>query len=155
MGSSGTTTAEDTSDKNIVKIIMNLSSIRSPLGLLKIVLMALLLSIVILSYIGNEGGRLFFGLGDFLGVGTSVGFAIVIPLIFITYLGDGNILVFESLLSILGAFLFLLISYTTHTSYSHPEYGSPAGKVLAGLCVATGVVSAGNFVILCCNLRGY
>ena len=60
-------------------------------------LQALLLSIVILSYLGNEGGRLFFGLGDFLGVGTSVGFAIVIPLVFITYLGDGNILVFVSL----------------------------------------------------------
>ena len=42
---------------------------------------ALLVSIVILSYLGNEGGRLFFGLGDFLGVGTSVGFAIVIPLV--------------------------------------------------------------------------
>ena len=51
---------------------------------------------MILSYLGNEGGRLFFGLGDFLGVGTSVGFAIVIPLVFITYLGDGNILVFVS-----------------------------------------------------------
>ena len=96
---------------------MNCTPVRSPLGLLKLVLMvttqslfsnqywtfncfqALLLSIVILSYIGNEGGRLFFGLGDFLGVGTSVGFAIVIPLVFITYLGNGNILVFVSLLS--------------------------------------------------------
>ena len=58
---------------------------------------ALLISIVILSYLGNEGGRLFFGHGDFLGVGTSVGFAIVIPLVFITYLGNGNILVFVSM----------------------------------------------------------
>jgi hypothetical protein len=49
---------------------------------------------VILSYLGNEGGRLLFGQGDFLGVGTSVGFAIVIPLVIITYLADGNILVF-------------------------------------------------------------
>ena len=52
---------------------------------------------MILSYLGNEGGRLFFGLGDFLGVGTSVGFAIVIPLVFITYLGNGNIIIFVSL----------------------------------------------------------
>ena len=56
--------------------------------------------IVILSYYGNEGGRLFFGLGDFLGVGTSVGFAIVIPLVFVTYLGDGNILIFVSFFNI-------------------------------------------------------
>ena len=59
-------------------------------------LQALLLSIVILSVIGNEGGRLFFGLGDFFWVGTSMGFAIVIPLVFITYMWDGNILVFVS-----------------------------------------------------------
>ena len=39
---------------------------------------------------------MFFGLGDFLGVGTSVGFAIVKPLLFVTYLGNGNILVFVS-----------------------------------------------------------
>ena len=56
--------------------------------------------IVILSYLGNEGGRLFFGLGDFLGVGTSVGFAIAIPLVFVTYLGDGNILIFVSFFNI-------------------------------------------------------
>ena len=55
------------------------------------------MSIVILSYLGNDGGRLFFGLEDFLGVGTSVGFAIAIPLIFITYLWDGNIIVFVSI----------------------------------------------------------
>ena len=51
---------------------------------------------MILAFLGNEGGRLFFGLGDFLGVGTGVGFAIVIPLVFLTYLWDGNILVFVS-----------------------------------------------------------
>ena len=62
-------------------------------------LQALLLSIVLLSYLGNEGGRLFFGLEDFLGVGTSVGFTIIMPLVFITYLWDGNIIVFVSLLT--------------------------------------------------------
>ena len=85
---------------------------------------------------------MFFGLGDFLGVGTSVGFAIVIPLLFVTYLGNGNILVFVSSISII-----------TYNSYSHPPYGSPAGKVLAGLCAATG----GSFVVnlvMTCDMRG-
>ena len=52
--------------------------------------------IVVLSYIGNDGGRLFFGLCDYLGVGTSVCFAVVTPLIFLTYLTGGNILIFVS-----------------------------------------------------------
>jgi hypothetical protein len=133
---------------------------------------ALLISIVTLSYLGNEGGRLVFGLGDFLGVGTSVGFAIVIPLVFLTYLGDGNILFFvsliiyyqqkslivvsiqEAMLSLIGASLFLVISIITDNSYSHPQYGSPAGKVLAGLCAATGGSFVVNLAMICCAMRG-
>ena len=65
---------------------------------LKLILLfqALLLAIVGLSYYGNEGTRLFFGLLDYLGVGITVGFSIVIPLIFLSYLCDGNILIFVS-----------------------------------------------------------
>ena len=64
---------------------------------LKLILFqALLLAIVGLSYYGNEGTRLFFGLLDYLGVGITVGFSIVIPLIFLSYLCDGNILIFVS-----------------------------------------------------------
>ena len=61
-----------------------------------VVLQAVLVAIVLLSYYGNEGGRLFFGLVDYLGVGIAVGFSIVIPLIFLSYLCDGNILIFVS-----------------------------------------------------------
>ena len=94
---------------------MNCTSAKSPLGLLKILItvkstsvvfrlfhsklilfQALLLAIVGLSYYGNEGTRLFFGLLDYLGVGITVGFSIVIPLIFLSYLCDGNILIFVS-----------------------------------------------------------
>ena len=113
---------------------------------------ALLAAIVCLSYYGNQGGRLFFGLQDFLGVGillndpknctgfsyypkmnvmyccvytilnqvthsewqiisnwdnakddenssqvgVTVGFAIIFPLVLLTYLAEGNILVFVS-----------------------------------------------------------
>ena len=56
----------------------------------------LLISIVFLSYFGNDGERLLFGLGDFLGVGTSLGFLIVVPLLFFTYISGGNILIFVS-----------------------------------------------------------
>ena len=75
---------------------MNFGALKSPLGLLKLILMALLFCAMILSYIGNEGGRLFFGLGDYLGVGVTVGFSIATPLLLLTYLADGNILVFVS-----------------------------------------------------------
>ena len=57
---------------------------------------SLLVAIVLLSYYGNDGKRLVFGLLDYLGVGITVGFCIVIPLIFLTYLFEGNILIFVS-----------------------------------------------------------
>ena len=63
---------------------------------------ALLVTIALLSYYGNEGERLLFGLADYLGVGITVGFCLVIPLIFITYLCDGNILIFVSITTTIG-----------------------------------------------------
>lgn len=132
---------------------MNCTSAKSPLGLLKILITALLLVIVGLSYYGNEGTRLFFGLLDYLGVGITVGFSIVIPLIFLSYLCDGNILIFELLLSLLGSGLFLLTCVITYSSYSHPTYGAPAGKVLACLCGAVAGLLALNTVMLGLTLR--
>ena len=77
---------------------MNLSSLCSPLGLLKLVIIALLTCTMILSYIGNEGSRLLFGLCDYLGVGVTVGFALITPLLLLTYMANGNILVFVSII---------------------------------------------------------
>ena len=55
-----------------------------------------MVTIALLSYYGNEGERLLFGLADYLGVGITVGFCLIIPTIFLTYLCDGNILIFVS-----------------------------------------------------------
>ena len=58
------------------------------------------------------------------------------------------------MLSLIGASLFLLISIITYNSYSHPQYGSPAGKVLAGLCAATSGSCVVNLVMIGCAMRG-
>ena len=58
---------------------------------------SLLVSIVVLSYFGNEGGRLYFGLQDYLGVGTAGGFSIIIPILLFTYIFDGSIFVLVNL----------------------------------------------------------
>ena len=137
-----------------------------------------------LSYYGNDGKRLIFGLLDYLGVGISVGFCVVIPLIFFTYLCDGNILIFvsnnntsttifnsralvttyfwmlfyrilfqECLLSLLGSVMFMGVCIMTYNSYSHPQYGAPAGKVLACLCGGVSVLLAVNTVLSALTLR--
>jgi len=126
----------------------NFTVVKSPLGALKILLVALLVTIVILAKFGNGGHRLSFGLEDFLGVGASVGFAIVLPLILFTYVLEGNILILEALLSSLGSGLFIAIGVITLDSYDHPKYGSPAGKALAGLCISTGIIFVINLILV-------
>ena len=57
------------------------------------------------------------------------------------------------MLSIIGSVLFLLVSVITYSSYSHPQYGSPAGKFLAALCALISGSFIVNLVTLCCALR--
>ena len=57
---------------------------------------AVLVTIVLLAAFGNDGLRLTFGVEDFLGVGTSLGLALIVPLILLSY--------------ILGCILFVLVS---------------------------------------------
>ena len=56
-------------------------------------------------------------------------------------------------MSVLGCALFLLVSILTYTSYSHPTYGAPAGKLLFGLCGAVAVMLAINTIVLGLTLR--
>jgi len=130
-----------------------LSALKSPLGLFKFILIGLLCSIVGLSYLGNEGDRLYFGLQDYLGVGVAVGFSIIIPIILVAYIFDGSLFVLESLLSLVGAGLFVTVGVITLDSYSHPQYGAPAGKALAGLCFSTAAVFVLNLVAIFCTMR--
>ena len=56
-------------------------------------------------------------------------------------------------MSIAGAGLFLTVGFITLSSYSHPEYGAPAGKALAGLCITTGAVFGLNLALTICTMR--
>ena len=59
----------------------------------------------------------------------------------------------ELLASMLGAALFLCVGLVTLESYSHPEYGAPAGKVLAGLCFGVVATLVANSVLIGCTLK--
>merc|ERR1719189_3057074 len=70
----------------------NFVVLRSPLALIKILLTAVLVTIVLLARYGNDGLRLQFGVDntDFLGVGTSLGLALIVPLILLAYILGGS-----------------------------------------------------------------
>lgn len=121
----------------------NLAAIKTPLGILKILITLVLVTVVLLAAFGNDGLRLTFGVEDFLGVGTSLGLALTVPLILLAYILGGSLFVMEALLSIVGSALLICVGVITLDSYDHPQYGSPAGKALGGLSITAG----GLFII--------
>jgi len=134
---------------------MSLDVIRTPLGLLKILLSIVLLTIVLLAAFGNDGIRLTFGRADFLGVGISVTLAITLPLTFIAYLCGGNLFVLEALLSVVGSALLIYSGVIALDAYDHPELGSPAGNALGGLSIAAGILLIINLLTLAVTLRSH
>ena len=73
---------------------------------LYILIQAVLVTIVLLARYGNDGLRLQFGVDntDFLGVGTSLGLALIVPLILLAYILGGSLFVMVSGLIIKGYF---------------------------------------------------
>ena len=65
---------------------------------LYILIQAVLVTIVLLARYGNDGLRLQFGVDntDFLGVGTSLGLALIVPLILLAYILGGSLFVMVS-----------------------------------------------------------
>ena len=57
-----------------------------------------MLTIVLLAKFGNDGLRLHFGAdnSDFLGVGTGLGLALIVPLILLAYILGGSLFVMVS-----------------------------------------------------------
>ena len=87
---------------------------------LYILIQAVLVTIVLLARYGNDGLRLQFGVDntDFLGVGTSLGLALIVPLILLAYILGGSLFVMVSGLIIKGYFyLKSIIGFRKITKY--------------------------------------
>lgn len=136
-------------------MMTNLVVLKSPLVLMKILLSAVLLTIVLLARFGNDGLRIHFGnvSSDFLGVGAGLGLALIVPLILLAYILGGSLFVMEALLSIVAAALLIGVGIITLDSYDHPKMGSPAGKALAGLSITAGGLFIINLFLVLLALR--
>lgn len=67
------------------------------------------MTIVLLAAFGNDGLRLTFGVEDFLGVGTSLGLAITVPLILLSYLLGGSLFVMVRIINTLSLDFFFSV----------------------------------------------
>ena len=59
----------------------------------------------------------------------------------------------ECFVSLVGGILFMTVGVVTYNSYSHPELGAPAGRMLAGLSAGVSLLLLLNMVAVALTLR--
>ena len=59
----------------------------------------------------------------------------------------------EAILSFVAGGLLIGVGVITLDSYDHPEYGSPAGQGLAGLCITAGGLFMINLILVACAIQ--
>ena len=59
----------------------------------------------------------------------------------------------EAILSFVAGGLLICVGVFTLDSYDHPEFGSPAGQALAGLCLTAGALFFVNLILVACAIQ--
>ena len=129
-------------------IALNTGWFRTVPGILKILECILVLIVLLMARFGGDQSYLNFGGANatFLGIGASVGYAIIVPAIVLTYLLGASPSILEFIINLLGGILFIsmgatLVKYTgTHA-------------IVGGLAITLGIVFLIDFIYLCITSR--
>ena len=129
-------------------ISLNTGFLKTINGIFKIVEFVLVLIVLLIARFGDEGNIISWGSSNysFLGIGTSVGFAIIVPAIILTYLLGATPSVLEFIINLVGGILFISMGATL------VEY-SGIQSVVGGLAITVGIVFLADFVYLCVTTR--
>ena len=129
-------------------ITVNTAFLRTIPGMLKILEFVLVLIVLLIARFGDEGHVISWGSNNytFLGIGTSVGFAIIVPAIILTYLLGASPSILEFIINLVGGILFISMGSTL------VEYGN-IQAVVGGLAITVGIVFLADFIYLCITTR--
>ena len=111
------------------------------------------------SRFGNDGHSKTWGSDDqdFLGQGTTVGYAIIVPAVLITYLLGANLSILELFINFIGGILFIAVGALAISYYQHyrcklqvglkalsyfifSDDGRATGIAMGALSIITGIV---------------
>ena len=126
-------------------ISCNTSFFKTILGILKIIECILIFVVLMIArFAGNNGSMVSWGNTNatFLGVGTCVGYAIIVPSIIICYLLGTNPSLLEFIINLLGGILFI------STGATIVGLGG-ISSVLGSFAIILGIVFVGDFCYLC------
>ena len=130
-------------------IALNTGWFRTVPGILKILECILVLIVLLMARFGGDwNSYLSFGgpSATFLGIGASVGYAIIVPAIVLTYLLGASPSILEFIINLLGGILFISMG-STLVRYE----GTHA--VVGGLAITLGIVFLIDFIYLCITSR--
>ena len=129
-------------------ITINTAFLKTIPGILKIVEFVLVLIVLLIARFGVDDKRVYWGNRDyeFLGIGASVGFAIIVPAIVLTYLLGAHPSILEFIINLVGGVLFISMGATMI------EYGS-ISKVVGGLAISLGLIFLIDFIYLCITTK--
>ena len=129
-------------------ITINTAFLRTIPGILKIVEFVLVLIVLLIARFGVDDEHVYWGSRDyeFLGIGASVGFAIIVPAIVLTYLLGAHPSVLEFIINLVGGVLFISMGATMI------EYGNIT-KVVGGLAISLGIIFLIDFIYLCITTK--
>ena len=128
---------------------LNTVFLRTVNGMLKILEFALVLIVLFLARFGGTNGYMIsWGSNSytFLGIGATVGYAIIIPAIVLSYILGASPSALEFILNLVGCVLFISMGATL------VEYGD-IQAIVGGLAITLGIVFGGDFIYLCANTK--
>ena len=129
-------------------ITLSTSFLKTIPGILKIVEFILVLVVLFIARFGVDGDQVIWGdiNSRYLGIGSSVGFAIIVPVIILSYLLGATPSILEFIVNLIGGILFIsmganIVAYRGIT------------RVVGGLAISLGILFLLDFIYLCVNTR--
>ena len=119
-------------------------------GMLKILEFVLVFIVLMLARFGGQNGFMIsWGSTNytFLGIGSSVGYAIIIPAIVLSYLLGATPSVLEFIINLVGGVLFISMGATL------VPMDFPIQAIVGGLAITLGIVFLADFIYLCVTTK--
>ena len=131
-------------------VTLNTGFLKTVNGIFKILEFCIVLVVLLIARFGNEGHIIGWCTGNsltFLGIGCTVGFAIIVPAIILTYLLGATPSILEFIINLIGGILFISMGSTLISCYSNIH------NIVGGLSIVLGIVFLVDFVYLCITSR--
>jgi hypothetical protein len=124
-------------------ITLNTGFLKTIPGILKIVEFILVLIVLLIARFGVDDDHVrWYKNTQFLGIGASVGYAIIIPAIILTYLLGSIPSVLEFIINLIGGILFIAMGALMVDTQG-------ITRVVGGLAIALGIIFLIDFIYLC------